>query len=636
MDFDSLELKNLGEKSFSIDLLLESSAIGRETIPESPGVYIFEDFKGAVLYVGKAINLKRRLLSYGQPPFSLKTASMLKKAGSFKFIVTRNEKEALLLEAQLIKRFRPPYNVILRDDKNYPAIRINIREPFPKLETVRQVKRDGAFYFGPYPSPYAMNEAVRVLRKAFPLRKCPGKSFMKRSRPCLNHDLGLCLAPCAGKISRKEYNAIVRELIRFLNGNDPKLKERLAEEMYRAAEELNFERAAILRNRLFALDALIEQQAVVSQRRVHRDVVGYFIDGEHTFFSVVYVRGGTVTGHKCFDVNVTSDDENQLIVGFISQYYDIYPFISEEILLPLEVDKREELEYYLTELRRAPVTIICGGENEEDRKLLELAQTNAREYAKAVASDSASHQEVLQLLKDVLDIDVIPRTIACVDISNIQGRHTVGAVVVFKNGRPAPNLYRVYSLEETTDQNDPLMIQLTIRRLATEDPAIFKEIDLLMIDGGKGQLQGAIKALEVIKVQGEHENSSRPFLIAIAKERNSISKLERLLGEKLYLSHKPEAILVSEHPKVLGFLQRVRDEAHRYALSSYQKRHRQSLKTSVLDAIRGVGPKRKKILLERFGDVETISNARFEDLLAIPGIPEDVAKNIYEFFHPVR
>lgn len=635
MSFNLLDLKELGEKSFSIDLLFENSPIGRETIPESPGVYIFEDFKGTVLYVGKAINLRRRLLSYGQPPFSLKTASMIKKAGGFKFIVTRNEKEALLLEAQLIKRFRPPYNVILRDDKNYPAIRINIREPFPKLETVRQVKRDGAFYFGPYPSPYAMSEAIKVLRKAFPLRKCPGKSFMKRSRPCLNHDLGLCLAPCAGKISRKEYNAIVRDLIRFLNGNDLRLRERLAEEMHRAAEELNFERAAILRNRLFALDALIEQQAVVSQKRTHRDVMGYFSDGEHTFFSVVYVRGGAVTGHKCFDVGVASDDEPQLLVGFLSQYYDVYPFIPEEILLPIEVDKREELEHYLTELRGAPVTIICGGEHEEDRKLLELAQTNAREYAKSTASDSASRQEVLQLLKDVLDIGVIPRTIACVDISNIQGKHTVGAVVVFKNGRPAPNLYRVYSLEETADQNDPLMIQLTIRRLATEDPEIFSEIDLLMIDGGKGQLQGAMKALEVIK-RGDYEVRNCPILVAIAKERNSTSKLERLLGEKLYLSHKPEAILVSEHPHVLGFLQWIRDEAHRYALSSYQKKHRRSLKTSILDAIQGVGPKRKRILLERFGDVEAISNARFEDLLAIPGIPEEVAKNIYEFFHPAR
>jgi excinuclease ABC subunit C len=234
-----------------------------------------------------------------------------------------------------------------------------------------------------------------------------------------------------------------------------------------------------------------------------------------------------------------------------------------------------------------------------------------------------------------MDINIVPQTIACVDISNLQGKHTVGAVVVFKNGRPMPRWYRTYNLGEAIDQNDPLMIQLTIKHLAKEDTEIFKEIDLLMIDGGKGQLQGAMKALETLKSEGISEESDRPVLVAIAKERSG-ERLERLFAEKIYLPHKPEPIPVSEHPQVLNFLQRIRDEAHRCALGAYQRAHRRSLKSSILDAIQGVGPRRKQLLLKRFGDVEAISRARLEDLLAIPGIPEEVAKNIYELFHPAR
>lgn len=625
---------NIGENRFPVSAIVDQTPSLRDIVPEAPGVYIFQDGKGSALYVGKAINLRRRLISYGRPPLPLKVASLMGKAKSFEFIVTRNEKEALLLEAQLIKKFRPPYNVVLRDDKNYPAIRINLREPFPRLEMVRRVKRDGAFYFGPYPSPHAMNEVVKILRKAFPLRKCPGKTFMKRNRPCLNHDLGLCLAPCVGKISRKQYDLIVRDLIKFLSGDDRILREKLMSEMLRASEQLEFEKAAVIRDRLFALDALMERQAVVSHRRINRDVVGYFSDSGHASVSVVYVRGGVITGHKNFDVSSASGDEAQIITTFLSQYYDIYPFIPEEILLPVEIEESEELEQYLTELRGAPVEIICGTKDEEDRELLEIAQANAREHSRAAASHLTYQQENLQILQNLLGLDFTPATIACVDISNLQGKHTVGAVVVFKKGVPVPKWYRTYLLGEFVEQNDPVMIQTTIEKLAGEDPAVFEEIDLLMVDGGKTQLQGALKALEAIDSENDTSLQSRPALIAIAKERSLDSRLERLEAEKIYLPQKSEPILLADHPEARKLLQTIRDEAHRCALGAYQREHRRSLKTSVLDAIRGVGSKRKKLLLKHFGDVEAISRARLEDLLAIPGIPEDVARNIYEFFHP--
>ncbi|MCX7823817.1 MAG: excinuclease ABC subunit UvrC [Syntrophobacterales bacterium] len=624
----------LGENKFPTNLLTEDLSLAKEVIPEGCGVYFFEDAKGSVLYVGKAINLRRRLSSYFRSPLPLKIASMMKKANAFEFIVTRNEKEALLLEAQLIKKFRPPYNVVLRDDKNYPSIRINTKESFPKLETVRQIRRDGAFYFGPYPSSQAMNEVVKVLRRAFPLRKCPSQNFMKRSRPCINHDLGLCLAPCAGKISKKQYYAIVRDLIRFLNGDDKFLREKLIREMQEASESLEFEKAAILRDRLFALDALMERQSVVSHKRINRDVFGYFSDGRYAFVSVVYVRSGTVTGHKSFDVSTASAEEDKIVSSFISQYYSIYPFVPEEILLPFEVEDRVELEEYLTELRGAPVTIVSRGDDGIDVELLELALSNAKEQAKVLLSHSSSRKESLELLKDFLKLNSTPESIACIDISNLQGKYTTGAIVIFKNGIPIPGLYRTCPLGELVEQNDPAMIQATIEKLAIGEPKFFEEIDLLVVDGGKGQLHGAIRALEKLSHGGFLK--TLPTVVALAKERGPSSKPERLFAEKLYLSSKSDPLLLSNYPKVRKFLQMIRDEAHRYALTAYQRQHRRSLHKSVLDAIRGIGPKRKKILLNYFGDVESISQARLEDLLAIPGIPEEVAKGIYEFFHPQR
>lgn len=631
------DLFRFGENRFSVSVLGEGVSSSKDLIPEVTGVYFFEDARGSVLYVGKAVNLRRRLLSYFRPPLPLKTASMMKKAVAFEFVITRNEKEALLLEAQLIKKLRPPYNIILRDDKNYPSIRISLRDPFPRLETVRRVRRDGAFYFGPYPSAHAMGEVVRILRKAFPLRKCPGQNLVKRQRPCINYDLGLCLAPCAGKVTQRQYHVIVRDLIRFLNGDNHVLKEKLTREMREAAEKLEFEKAAIFRDRLIALDAIMERQAVVLRKRLNRDILGYFPEGDHAFISIVYVRSGIITGHKNFHLSGLAEDQNSAISSFISRYYDTYPFIPDEILLPVSVEEREGLEEYLSEIRGAQVTIICGANDDNERELLDLALSNAKEHAKATLSHSNSWQESMKLLRDLLNLDPASQTIACVDISNLQGKYTVGAVVIFKSGFLSPRFCKTYPLGELTEQNDPAMIQTTIEKLATEDPILFKEIDLLMVDGGRGQLHGAMKAVEDNRRKNLDGDSEKfPAVLAIAKERTLDTKHERLLAEKLYLPYVADPIPLSDYPKVRKFLQMIRDEAHRCALNAYQREHRKALHASTLDSVKGVGPKRKKILLKFFGSIEAIKQAEFEDLLTIPGIPEEVAKNIYEFFHPNR
>ncbi len=614
------------EKFLSIDLLAKET-LATNQLSEEPGVYIFKDPKGDVLYVGKSSNVKRRLLSYLKAQPSSKTASMLKKASHFGFILTQSEKEALILEAQLIKKFRPPYNVVLRDDKNYPLIKIDPSEKFPRIEITRIFKRDGAFYFGPYPSVQALKEVLKFLRRAFPLRKCSTNTFIKRERPCLNYDIGLCLGPCSGKISPQEYRKVVRDLINFLNGQDSTIKEKLFEEMKRASENLEFEKAALYRDRIKAIDLMMERQSVITSEDVSsKDVFGFYLEEDRSIAFIIFIRQGAISGQRHFDISNAIGSEKEIVESFIKQYYELHPFIPEEIVLPIEIETKEILEKYLEELRGGPVTISFG-KTEHDKRLLEMASKNAINHAKMASLEAELMNLRANKLKEFLGLDFLPELIGCLDISNLQGKHTVGAVVVFKKGIASPELYRAYTFESVDKPNDPVMIKLTLKRFIEEEEELFSSLDLLIIDGGKSQLKGALEALD-----GFYHN--KPFVVAIAKDRTLNSKVERLLSEKLYIPGSSEPLSLPE--EILRFIQKIRDEAHRFALKNYQKVHRKFLKASILDNIKGIGKKRKEILLKYFKDIEAISKAQLEELMAIPGISPKVAKNIYEFFHPLR
>ncbi|SFM42427.1 Excinuclease ABC subunit C [Thermodesulforhabdus norvegica] len=547
------------------------------------------------------------------------------KAKFLEFIATADEYDALIMESQFIKKFRPPYNVVLRDDKNYPSLRIDPSEDFPRLEVVRRVKRDGALYFGPYTSASTLKEAIRTLRKAFPLRICRSGKPPIRSRPCLNHDMGLCSGPCCGLIAREAYRSIVNELIQFLTGKADRVRLELELRMKEAAEQLDFERAALYRDRLKAVEAITQKQYVVGRSTVDLDVLGIWNEDASFHVTVVFVRQGIITGQKNLDISNAQGTTEEIIGSFIRQYYTGTSFIPDEIIVPVNLDDRDSLESFLGNLRGKKVNIGRAVKGYR-KELLELAQKNAREHALAKLKTLEHRQSALSKLTELFGLSKLPRLIACVDISTLFGRHTVGGIVVFRDGLPDPSLYRAYDLDNTSLQGDPAMMAYTLKRFREEEPLIFGSLDLLVLDGGKGQLSAV---LDLIKTFPE----ASPPVIALAKEKTGDSRNERLLLEKVYVPGLSEPISLEKEPEVLRLLQLLRDEAHKFALTNYRKKHRSFLTHSVLDSIPGIGPKRKALLLRHFGDVNLIRDAELDDLLTVPGLPTSLARRIYDFFH---
>ncbi len=605
---------------------IELSTIQKEAIPESPGIYIFIAADNKVLYVGKAKNIRNRFTYYLKSPQSIKTQSLLNKAYYVQFFITRNEEEAFLLEAQLIKKFRPPYNVVLRDDKNYPALKINFNDSFPRLEIVRRIKKDGSLYFGPYVSASKLKEAVKYLRKAFPIRSCNNKSLPKRDRPCINHDLGLCLAPCCGLVDKDTYKKITTDLIRFLNGDVERVMEELNREMHRASELLEFEKAAAVRDRIKAIDAIVNRQHMVTSKFMNQDFIGIWNQDGMLYISIVFVRHGAVTGQKTFDFSNAGGELPEIISYFLRHYYKGSGFIPEEIILNVDFEDRDVVEKWLHHQCNRRVKIVTHPRGFR-KELVLMACNNAREHAVASLKSSKLSDKIAQKLGELAGLDKIPRYVGCIDISTMQGHFSVGVLVVFRDGQPVPSMYRSYSIDDSiASSGDTEMVAYTIRKLDEEDPEILKTLDILIIDGGKAQLNAALKALEHSPVS----------LMAIAKERTGGLKSCRMNLEKLYLPGSKKPIRFNGSSDILKLVQRFRDEAHRFAINNYRLLHRKSLKESILDEIPGIGPRRKQLLLSHFGDIEAIKRAEIEEIMAVPGIPPSIAKRVYDFFNSFK
>jgi excinuclease ABC subunit C len=591
-----------------------------------PGVYLFRDADRTILYVGKARDLKKRIVSYfksgGDP--NIKTRALLSRAADLEYVVTSTEKEALLLESSLIKKHRPRYNVVLRDDKTYPSLRIDPREPFPRLDMVRRYQRDGALYFGPYPSGYAVRENLRLLSQLFPLRLCKGRKLMPRERPCLNHSLGRCLGACAGKVSREEYAKVFEELILFLQGKNEVLERELRHRMEEAAANLEFERAAFYRDRIRTLRSMLEKQTVVSSKALNQDVIGIHQDGDTTEIALLFVRNGVLVGQRSFDLSTVQGSLDDLVTSFIQQYYTEYRTIPDEILLPFDLESEALLEERLWELRGKRVHLWPAKRG--DRKhLLDLAGKNARERQASRRRRHERDEALLQSLQRILKLPRLPNRMACLDISNIQGQHAVGGLAVFTGGQPDKESYRHYRIEETSEPDDPAMMSEVVRRLVQNDPGLFGSLDLLMLDGGKGQLNTILHVLKQERV--DHLVP----LISIAKEREADRREEgRGLYEKIYIPGRKNPLFLSRFPDILHLLQRLRDETHRFAISYYQSLHRADLVSSVLDTIPGVGAKRRQLLLQHFQSIESLRAADIEALCRVPGISRELAKGILE------
>ena len=583
-------------------------------LPSSPGVYLFKDSSGRVIYVGKAKNLKNRVISYfrssGDP--SSKVANMLNRATGIDWILTLTENEAFILEGNLIKKYMPRYNVILRDDKRYPCLRLDVREAYPRLRIVRQIKKDGAIYYGPFSSSNAVRNTLKIIEKAFLLRKCKGKGMPKRSRPCLNYQMNLCLAPCVNDVSEIEYRAIVDQVRLFLEGRNRELLKQLQKKMKDAAEALDFEQAALIRDQIKSIEMTIEQQHVVSVRLEDQDIIGLAREEGSYQISIMFVRKGSLLGNRNFFFRDPLGITSEIMEAFIKQYYSSGKFIPSQILISDSIDDHSGIMDWLSELVGKSIKIHCPQRGEK-LKLVKLALKNAE---MAIANSLKPDQsDLMKSAQEVFGLRERPRFIEGLDISNFQGDQAVGSIVSFVDGISNPSAYRNYKIRYVDGINDyGMMEELIQRRIGGEEPLP----DIFLVDGGKGHLKIITRILEQVKL------SFVPKVVSIAKA--DLTRHEK--SDKIYLPGRKNPLTLKTNDPVLLLMMRIRDEVHRRAIGYHRKLRSKSISASRLDQIPGIGKKRKQLLLKYFKDINTIRKADPARLITISGINQSLAEKI--------
>ncbi len=594
--------------------------------PENPGVYIFKDNSGRILYVGKAKNLRKRVLSYLRNNFANgKTEKMLQQVETADFMVTATEKEALLLEANLIKQYRPRYNVILTDDKNYPCLRIDTSQPYPRIEIVRKIKNDGAIYFGPFPSAKSVRHTLRTVKRMFPLRQCKSKKIPHRSRPCLNFQIGRCLGPCSGKVPEEEYNKVLQEAVLFLQGKTDLLQNQLEQKMREASERLDFERAAIYRDRLEDIRRTLQAQRIVSTRFVDRDIVAVYGENGSWLVEMLFVRQGALLDSRDYFFPETWLCGNELVESFITQFYHAGRYIPDEILVSVIIDSAGYLSEWLSDKKGRKV-VVKKPLKGEGKQLVALAMENAEKHFRMREIEKRDYLEIKGLFQKAFRMKEPPSYIACVDISHFQGEHPVGSLVVFHEGKPLKDNYRRFRMRSGFPANDPAMIRELLERYLSDHREDAEKLNLLIVDGGRAQLNTACKVLK------EKGYSGLP-VISIAKGSHQwLSRHSEKSRDRIYLPNRKNPVSLHSAKALYLFIQQIRDEAHRFAVSYQQKKYRKQLTTSTLEDIPGVGKKRSTLLLKHFGSIREIANASLNDLLSVQGLPKSVAGNIYEYF----
>ncbi|MCG6917527.1 MAG: excinuclease ABC subunit UvrC [Deltaproteobacteria bacterium] len=595
-----------------------------ESLPSSPGVYLFKDPKGKILYVGKGKDLRKRVLSYFREKnhSSAKTRVLIKKVSDVDFIITASEKEALILESNLIKHHQPRYNVVLRDDKRYLVLRLDPKEDYPRLSLVRKIRKDGALYFGPYASAQAVRQTLKVLHSMFPLRQCSGRKFKSRQRPCLNHQMGRCLGLCAGTITPEEYAPVVEQAVLFLRGRTRDLQIKLRREMERTADELEFEKAAMYRDRLIAVEKTLEKQLIVSSRFQDQDVIGTHEAGENLGLAVLFIREGRMVGSRAFVFKDSKSSAPEVVRGFILQYYEEDRSIPDEILMSEPVLEQDLLEEWLSDLKEKRVTLRVPKRG-EGRRLLIMACKNAANYLMSEMPKPTDPLPALERLQQRLELKSFPHRLECVDISNFRGQFSVGSLTVFKDGEPNKTDYRRYRIRDVFQIDDPAMMAEVIRRRFTDvrDSKVLP--DLLVVDGGKAQLNQTMAILDDLDLKG------RVPVVALAKRQRTAKQVESAEGDRLYLAGRKTPLLLKNDPPLQFLLGRLRDEAHRFAIEYYQKRHRKSILHSRLDDIPGIGPKRRRALIQHFGSVNQLAQAKVEEISQVPGVSSKLAEEIF-------
>ncbi len=586
-------------------------------LPHEAGIYMMKDGEGGVIYVGKARDLRRRLSSYlrclGET--GTKTGVMLAHARHIETIVTATEKEALILEASLIKRHRPKYNIILRDDKNYPFIKVTVDEEWPRLQVVRRRKRDRARYFGPFSSASAMWETIRLLNRFFPLRRCKGRELRPRKRPCLNYQMRSCLAPCLGRTDREDYLAVVSNVLLVLGGRNRELLKRLRDDMEAAAVNLEFERAASLRDQVTALGKTMERQVIAAGHHRDEDIFALVRRGGAAALAVLLVRDGVLNGHHSYFIAQPGEDDEELLAEVIARFYAEHP-VPAEILLPWQPAGSGALREWLVEERRGAVAFKLPRRGDL-KQLLIMAEKNAGRVFVEQDRIKDAWQNLGQEMQKRLSLSRVPERITCMDISNIGGRQTVGAVVNFWQGEKEGTRYRHYKLERPDGRPDDYasMTEVMTRHLQRAAAEGYLP-DLLLVDGGKGQLNAARQVLRALDLKREVE------LACIAKEHHDE-------GEKIFRPGRKNQLNIAQNSPALLLLMRIRDEAHRFGITFHRKWRLKEAMSSPLDAIAGVGKVRKEALLKSMGSLRRLRAVSREELAAVPGIGPQLAQKLW-------
>lgn len=609
-------------------------------LPARPGVYLYRDDKGKIIYVGKALSLKSRVRSYFQPGAQLppKTKVMLERVADFDIIVTDSEVEALILEQNLIKEHRPRYNVMYKDDKSYPYLKVTLADDFPRVMITRRHVKDGSRYFGPYTRVGAVNETLRLLKKIFPFRSCKQKEPALRQKPCLNFHIKRCLGPCAGQVDSDRYRSMINEICLFLEGRHEDLVKSLAARMEEAAKVLDFELAARLRDQLQAVREVVERQKIITGGFEDQDVVAAAGAGEldQACVMVFFVRGGKLIGRERFMLRgVEGLSQPEVIASFLKQYYTDVDFVPREVLLAAEVkDERAVIEQWLTGKKGSRVTLKAPRRGEK-KKLADMVAANAQLALEHHRSDEAARREdtaeALAGLAEELGLESPPHRMECYDISNTQGTDSVASMVVFIGGKPANDQYRRFKIRTVEGPDDFASMQEALRRrfkraseerellnaglISSREAKFFTLPDLVIIDGGRGQLSAARHVMREL-------GFAHIPAFGLAKEE-----------EQVFAEGRSAPIVIDRSSPALHLLQRLRDEAHRFALAYHRNIRGKAGLKSLLDEVEGIGEVRRRALLKAFGSLKEIEKATPEQLAAVKGMNKKAAQAVYEFFH---
>jgi excinuclease ABC subunit C len=595
-----------------------------DAAPPRSGVYLLKDQHGKVIYVGKATNLRSRVRTYfrGGDERS-QVRFLMQRVAGLETLVTANDKEALILENNLIKQYKPRYNIRLKDDKSYVSVKVTVQAPWPRILVTRKIVKDGSKYYGPYASAWAVRETLDTIRKVIPLRSCSDGVFHHRSRPCLEYQIRRCLGPCCIPVDPEAYERHVHEAIMLLEGKSQQLVRQLEEQMQRASDELRFEDAARLRDRIRAIQKTQERQQVVSHWGDDQDVFGLYREGGFIEVQVLFVRQGKLTGNQTYSFADFEFADEEVLGAVLTQFYQGDRYIPDEILVPVELEDQDVRAEYLSERKGKRVAIFRPQRGDKAR-LLEMAAENARQSFRERQDASRNRERMSEELRQRLHLRNAPKRIECFDISNIQGRLAVGSMVTFDEGEPDKSRYRRFRIKTVSGADDFHMMYEVLKRRFARAKEEGSYPDLLVVDGGKGQLNVTLEVLRELEINEVDAVGLAKMRVERAPQSPELLRSQ----ERVFLPGRKNPVVLRRNSNALFLLQRVRDEAHRFAITYHRQLRRRERLRSLLDGIAGVGPMRRQRLLRHFGSVRRVAEASVGDLAQVPGISPTLAAHI--------